>query len=75
MTENQTPEPVLTPARPLEELYQELSPEELMHAFQRLQAALKVGPQEELKFRIQCNIDGEDPGPAYNTGADGWRVR
>ena len=31
-------------------------------------------PQQELQFRLNCRLAGEDPGEPLNRGADGWRV-
>lgn len=31
-------------------------------------------PREELAHRIQCAIDGVDPGEPLNRGSDGWKV-
>lgn len=33
-----------------------------------------ISPREELKHRIQCAIDGVDPGEPLHRGSDGWKV-
>lgn len=57
--------------------YQELTnvtDEDFLQAWAALADSFTATPRDELRFRVQAAVNGDDPGEPVNRGADGWRV-
>lgn len=48
--------------------------EQFLRAWAKLAESYTATPQDELKFRLNASLAGEDPGQPMNTGPDGWRI-
>lgn len=48
--------------------------EDFLRAWAELADSYTGTPQDELRFRVQAAVNGDDPGEPVNRGADGWRV-